>query len=198
MMNTITTELWDSQYERSVQIRNQKVIEIAPAAPEWAREPVAGDPRAIEQRNARPGGRGQGHHQVPHAQAGQAAGVAAAVVVRTGGAQVPVAEVMTRDVVSVPEDMGIDTLRTLLLDQMQRALRHAQRLEQQRVPLVRERVRAFFGLEPYTALDPDTVVALGAAVQGSILAGAHRGSLLLDVKILILTLFRGFGQKHAY
>ena len=50
-----------------------------------------------------------------------------------------------------------------------------------RIPLVRTRVGDFFGLQPYTALDPDTVVALGAAVQGSILAGAHRGSLLLDV-----------------
>ena len=50
-----------------------------------------------------------------------------------------------------------------------------------RIPLVRTRVGAFFGLEPYTAMDPDTVVALGAAVQGAILAGVHRGSLLLDV-----------------
>jgi molecular chaperone DnaK (HSP70) len=51
-----------------------------------------------------------------------------------------------------------------------------------RIPLVRARVGAFFGVEPYAALDPDTVVALGAAVQGSILAGDHRrGSLLLDV-----------------
>jgi molecular chaperone DnaK (HSP70) len=50
-----------------------------------------------------------------------------------------------------------------------------------RMPLVRERVGAFFGLEPYTALDPDRVVALGAAVQGSILSGATKGSLLLDV-----------------
>ena len=50
-----------------------------------------------------------------------------------------------------------------------------------RIPLVRERVRAFFGVEPYGALDPDRVVALGAAVQGSILAGARKGSLLLDV-----------------
>lgn len=50
-----------------------------------------------------------------------------------------------------------------------------------RVPLVRRRVGEFFGLEPYTALDPDTVVALGAAVQGAILAGDQRGSLLLDV-----------------
>ncbi len=50
-----------------------------------------------------------------------------------------------------------------------------------RIPLVRERVGAFFGLEPYTALDPDRVVALGAAVQGSILSGVTKGSLLLDV-----------------
>lgn len=50
-----------------------------------------------------------------------------------------------------------------------------------RIPLVRARVGERFGLEPYTALDPDRVVALGAAVQGSILAGTTRGSLLLDV-----------------
>jgi molecular chaperone DnaK (HSP70) len=50
-----------------------------------------------------------------------------------------------------------------------------------RIPLVRRRVGEFFGLEPYTALDPDTVVALGAAVQASILAGVNTESLLLDV-----------------
>jgi len=50
-----------------------------------------------------------------------------------------------------------------------------------RIPLVRQRVAQFFGTEPYTALDPDRVVALGAAVQGSILAGIHRDHLLLDV-----------------
>jgi len=50
-----------------------------------------------------------------------------------------------------------------------------------RVPLVRRRVAEHFGLEPYTALDPDEVVALGAAVQASILSGAAKGSLLLDV-----------------
>ncbi|MBL8764649.1 MAG: Hsp70 family protein [Phycisphaerae bacterium] len=50
-----------------------------------------------------------------------------------------------------------------------------------RVPLVRERVRAHFGVEPYTALDPDLVVALGAAVQGALLSGAARDALLLDV-----------------
>ncbi|MGH7133895.1 MAG: Hsp70 family protein, partial [Phycisphaerales bacterium] len=50
-----------------------------------------------------------------------------------------------------------------------------------RVPLVRRRVAEFFGIEPYTALDPDQVVALGAAVQASILAGSTRDAMLLDV-----------------
>ncbi len=50
-----------------------------------------------------------------------------------------------------------------------------------RIPLVRARARERFGVEPYTALDPDRVVALGAAVQASILSGETRGQLLLDV-----------------
>jgi molecular chaperone DnaK (HSP70) len=50
-----------------------------------------------------------------------------------------------------------------------------------RIPLVRARVGAFFGVEPYAALDPDRVVAMGAAVQASILSGETKGSLLLDV-----------------
>ncbi len=50
-----------------------------------------------------------------------------------------------------------------------------------RIPVVRRKVRDLFGLEPYTALDPDQVVALGAAVQASILSGATKGQLLLDV-----------------
>lgn len=50
-----------------------------------------------------------------------------------------------------------------------------------RIPLVRQRVGELFGQEPYTALDPDRVVALGAAVQASILAGTTTGQLLLDV-----------------
>jgi molecular chaperone DnaK (HSP70) len=50
-----------------------------------------------------------------------------------------------------------------------------------RIPLVRRRVREFFGLEPYTALDPDQVVALGAAVQAAIMSGRAKGALLLDV-----------------
>lgn len=50
-----------------------------------------------------------------------------------------------------------------------------------RIPLVRRRVGEFFGREPYAALDPDRVVAMGAAVQASILSGGTTGSLLLDV-----------------
>ncbi len=50
-----------------------------------------------------------------------------------------------------------------------------------RIPLVRTRVGEFFNLPPYTALDPDQVVALGAAVQAGILSGAVKGALLLDV-----------------
>jgi len=50
-----------------------------------------------------------------------------------------------------------------------------------RIPLVRRRVAEVFQTDPYTALNPDEVVALGAAVQASILAGINRDMLLLDV-----------------
>lgn len=50
-----------------------------------------------------------------------------------------------------------------------------------RMPAVQRLARELFGIEPYTALDPDEVVALGAAVQGAILAGRRRDLLLLDV-----------------
>ena len=57
-----------------------------------------------------------------------------------------------------------------------------------RVPAVREAVEAFFGSDPYVALDPDEVVALGAAVQASILDGNRSDLLLLDVIPLSLGL----------
>jgi len=50
-----------------------------------------------------------------------------------------------------------------------------------RIPLVRRRVGDVFGVEPYTAVDPDKVVALGAAVQASVLDKRSTGTLLLDV-----------------
>jgi molecular chaperone DnaK (HSP70) len=55
-----------------------------------------------------------------------------------------------------------------------------------RIPLVRQRVGEFFGRPPYTALNPDEVVALGAAIQASILMGLRPDMLLLDVTPLSL------------
>jgi len=55
-----------------------------------------------------------------------------------------------------------------------------------RIPLVRECVQQLFGRAPHTELNPDEVVALGAAVQADILAGGKRDMLLLDVTPLSL------------
>ena len=59
---------------------------------------------------------------------------------------------------------------------------------QTRMPLVRERVRRFFGREPHTDMNPEEVVALGAAVQAGVLTGEVRGVLLLDVTPLTLSI----------
>ncbi|MBM4254328.1 MAG: Fe-S protein assembly chaperone HscA [Deltaproteobacteria bacterium] len=55
-----------------------------------------------------------------------------------------------------------------------------------RMPLVRRRVGEFFGRKPLTDLNPDEVVALGAAVQADTLAGRRKDMLLLDVVPLSL------------
>jgi molecular chaperone DnaK (HSP70) len=55
-----------------------------------------------------------------------------------------------------------------------------------RVPLVRKLVGEVFGRRPYTALNPDEVVAVGAAIQGAILSGRQPDMLLLDVTPLSL------------
>lgn len=55
-----------------------------------------------------------------------------------------------------------------------------------RIPLVRQKVQELFGRVPHTELNPDEVVALGAAVQADILAGGKRDMLLLDVTPLSL------------
>lgn len=55
-----------------------------------------------------------------------------------------------------------------------------------RIPFVRKRVGEFFGKTPHTGLNPDEVVALGAAVQADILTSGRRDMLLLDVVPLSL------------
>jgi molecular chaperone DnaK (HSP70) len=57
-----------------------------------------------------------------------------------------------------------------------------------RLPAVRSAVERLFGRRPHTELNPDEVVALGAAVQGHVLAGGTRDILLLDVTPLSLGL----------
>ena len=55
-----------------------------------------------------------------------------------------------------------------------------------RMPLVRQRVAEFFGRTPLAGIDPDEVVAIGAAVQADTLSGRRRDMLLLDVVPLSL------------
>ena len=55
-----------------------------------------------------------------------------------------------------------------------------------RMPLVRRRVEELFGRKPHTELNPEEVVALGAAVQASVLSGREKDTLLLDVVPLSL------------
>ncbi|RPJ43960.1 MAG: molecular chaperone DnaK, partial [Candidatus Latescibacterota bacterium] len=55
-----------------------------------------------------------------------------------------------------------------------------------RMPAVQEAVRKFFGKEPNRSVNPDEVVAAGAAIQGGVLTGALKDVLLLDVTPLSL------------
>ena len=55
-----------------------------------------------------------------------------------------------------------------------------------RMPKVVETVKAFFGREPHTGVNPDEVVALGAAIQAGVLQGDVKDVLLLDVTPLTL------------
>lgn len=55
-----------------------------------------------------------------------------------------------------------------------------------RVPKVRQIVKDIFGKEPHQGVNPDEVVAVGAAIQGAVLSGDRRDVLLLDVTPLTL------------
>ncbi|QSQ12736.1 molecular chaperone DnaK [Myxococcus landrumensis] len=55
-----------------------------------------------------------------------------------------------------------------------------------RMPRVQQKVREFFGKEPHKGINPDEVVAVGAAIQGGVLKGEVKDVLLLDVTPLSL------------
>jgi molecular chaperone DnaK len=57
---------------------------------------------------------------------------------------------------------------------------------QTRMPKVQDAVKAFFGKEPRKDVNPDEAVAIGAAIQGSVLSGERKDVLLLDVTPLTL------------
>src|SRR5262245_14093809 len=93
-----------------------------------------------------------------------------------------------------------DLIRPLIdrsIDRSRAALRDAQLTPAQidevvlvggstRIPYVRKRVAEFFGRTPHTDLNPDEVVAMGAALQADILTSGRRDMLLLDVVPLSL------------
>jgi len=59
---------------------------------------------------------------------------------------------------------------------------------QTRMPAVQRHVQTFFGKEPHKGINPDEVVALGAAIQGGVLGGDVKDILLLDVTPLTLSI----------
>jgi molecular chaperone DnaK len=59
---------------------------------------------------------------------------------------------------------------------------------QTRMPAVQRKVQSFFGKEPNRGINPDEVVALGAAIQGGVLGGDVKDILLLDVTPLSLSI----------
>jgi molecular chaperone DnaK len=83
------------------------------------------------------------------------------------------------------------------LEPLKKALADAKKTPQQidevvlvggstRIPLVQETVKKFFGKEPHKGVNPDEVVAVGAAVQAGVLAGDVKDLVLLDVTPLSL------------
>jgi molecular chaperone DnaK len=57
-----------------------------------------------------------------------------------------------------------------------------------RMPAIQEKVRQFFGKEPHKGVNPDEVVAIGAAIQAGVLGGEVKDILLLDVTPLTLSI----------
>ena len=91
----------------------------------------------------------------------------------------------------------VDDLIQRLIPPMEKALKDAGLSKTQidevilvggstRIPKVQEVVKNFFGKEPHKGVNPDEVVAIGAAIQGGVLAGEVKDVLLLDVTPLSL------------
>ncbi len=59
---------------------------------------------------------------------------------------------------------------------------------QTRMPMIQQKVKEFFGREPHRGVNPDEVVAIGAAIQGGVLQGEVKDLLLLDVTPLTLSI----------
>ncbi|MFN8412859.1 MAG: molecular chaperone DnaK [Anaerolineales bacterium] len=57
-----------------------------------------------------------------------------------------------------------------------------------RMPAIQDRVKAFFGKDPHKGVNPDEVVAIGAAIQAGVLGGEVKDILLLDVTPLTLAI----------
>src|SRR2546422_999984 len=68
---------------------------------------------------------------------------------------------------------------------------------QTRMPKVQEIVKEFFGKEPHKGVNPDEVVAIGAAIQGGVLAGEVKDVLLLDVTPLSLGILHVSAKDKA-
>lgn len=68
---------------------------------------------------------------------------------------------------------------------------------QTRMPMVRKKVADFFGREPYKGVNPDEIVAMGAALQGAAMTGEVAEVLLLDVTPLSLGVETGGGVFTA-
>jgi molecular chaperone DnaK len=66
-----------------------------------------------------------------------------------------------------------------------------------RIPMVQDMVKQIFGKEPNKSVNPDEVVAVGAAVQAGVLAGDVKGVLLLDVTPLSLGINANGGQMSV-
>ena len=74
-----------------------------------------------------------------------------------------------------------------------------------RMPRVQQKVKEIFGREPHRGVNPDEVVAVGAAIQGGVLAGEVKDVLLLDVTPLSLGIAnigrrddKAYREKHDY